>query len=35
MRKPLAIPALAAALGGCATPYAPQEFDFSELTSAN
>lgn len=26
--------ALAAALAGCATPYAPQDFDFSALTSS-
>ena len=25
--------AIAAALAGCATPYAPRDFDFSELTS--
>jgi hypothetical protein len=34
MRPALAAFALAAALAGCATPYAPQDFDFSSLTSS-
>lgn len=34
MKATLAVLALAAALAGCATPYAPQDFDFSALTSS-
>lgn len=34
MKKLLAILASGAALAGCATPYAPQDFDFSGLSAA-
>jgi outer membrane lipoprotein SlyB len=34
MKRIVAAGLMVAALGGCATPYAPQEFDFRDISSA-